>query len=118
VSGGETRNWGLVRRAVSRGGSLYARLLLGLPVRDPTSGFKAYRRDVLEAVDPGSIGSRGYAFQVETVYRALRAGYDVREIPIVFADREEGGSKMGPGIVLEAALRVPALRWAALRGRL
>lgn len=118
VPGGATRNWGLVRRAVSRGGSLYARALLGLPVHDPTSGFKAYRREALEAIDPGTIESRGYAFQIETVYRALRAGFAVREVPIVFADREEGGSKMGPGIVLEAALRVPALRWAAARGRL
>lgn len=118
VPGGATRNWGLVRRAVSRGGSLYARALLGLPVRDPTSGFKVYRREVLETIGPGSIESRGYAFQIETVYRALRAGFAVREVPIVFADREEGGSKMGPGIVLEAALRVPALRWAAVRGRL
>ncbi|HEU4448767.1 MAG TPA: polyprenol monophosphomannose synthase [Gaiellaceae bacterium] len=118
VAGGGTRNWGLLRRAVSRGGSLYARALLGLPVRDPTAGFKAYRRDVLEAIDPGRIRSRGYAFQVETVYRALRAGFRVEEVPIVFADREEGGSKMGAGIVLEAAIRVPLLRLAALRGRL
>jgi dolichol-phosphate mannosyltransferase len=89
-----------------------------LPVRDPTSGFKVYRRDVLAAIDPARIESRGYAFQVETVFRALRAGFAVEEVPIVFADREEGGSKMGAGIVLEAVLRVPRLRLAALRGRL
>jgi dolichol-phosphate mannosyltransferase len=118
VRGGGTKNWSAVRRAVSRGGSLYARAILGLPVRDPTSGFKVYRRDVLEAVDPARIESRGYAFQVETVYRALRAGFGVEEVPILFADREEGGSKMGAGIVLEAVVRVPQLRLAARRGRL
>ena len=118
VRGGGTRNWSALRRAVSRGGSLYARAILSLPVRDPTSGFKVYRREVLEAIDPARIESRGYAFQVETVYRALRAGFAVEEVPILFTDREEGGSKMGPGIVLEAAVRVPQLRLAALRGRL
>ena len=118
VRGGGTTNWGLVRRAVSRGGSVYARAILGLPVRDPTSGFKVYRRAVLEAIDPARIESRGYAFQVETVYRALRAGFAVEEVPILFADRTQGGSKMGAGIVLEAAVRVPQLRLAALRGRL
>ncbi len=118
VRGGGTRNWGLVRRAVSRGGSLYARAILGIPVRDPTSGFKVYRRDVLEAIDPERIESKGYAFQVETVYRALRTGFAVEEVPILFADREEGGSKMGPGIVLEAIVKVPALRLAAARRRL
>jgi dolichol-phosphate mannosyltransferase len=118
VPGGGTRNWGLVRRAVSRGGSLYARVILGIPVRDSTAGFKVYRRDVLEAIGPERIGSKGYAFQVETVYRALRAGFGVEEVPILFADREEGGSKMGPGIVVEAMVRVPALRLAAARGRL
>ena len=118
VQGGGTRNWGLVRRAVSRGGSLYARAILGIPVRDSTAGFKVYHRDVLEAIGPERIKSKGYAFQVETVYRALRAGFGVEEVPILFADREEGGSKMGPGIVLEAMLRVPALRLAAARRRL
>jgi dolichol-phosphate mannosyltransferase len=118
VSGGSTRNWGLLRRAVSRGGSLYTRAILGIEVRDATSGYKVYRREALEAIDPARIESRGYAFQIETVFRALRAGFAVEEVPIIFADREEGGSKMGPGIVLEAVLRVPALRLAALRGRL
>ena len=118
VPGGGTRDWGLVRRAISRGGSLYARLLLGIPVRDPTSGFKVYRRDALEAIGPAQVEARGYAFQIETVYRAIRAGFAVEEVPILFADREEGGSKMGPEIVLEAVVRVPQLRLAALRGRL
>ena len=118
VPGGGTRNWGLLRRAVSRGGSLYARAILGIPVQDTTAGFKVYRRDVLEAIRPERIESKGYAFQVETVYRAIRAGFGVEEVPILFADREEGGSKMGPGIVLEAMLRVPALRLAAARRRL
>jgi dolichol-phosphate mannosyltransferase len=118
VPGGGTRNWGLLRRAVSRGGSLYARAILGIPVRDSTAGFKVYRRDVLEAIGPERVESKGYAFQVETVFRALRAGFRVEEVPILFADREEGGSKMGPGIVVEAMVRVPALRLAAARGRL
>jgi dolichol-phosphate mannosyltransferase len=118
VPGGATENWGALRRFVSRGGSVYARAMLGIPVRDTTSGFKVYRREVLEAIDPGRIRSRGYAFQIETVFRAIRRGYTVEEVPIRFADRTEGGSKMGPGIVLEAAVRVPALRIAAARGRL
>ena len=118
VNGGGTQNWGLLRRAVSRAGSVYARVILGIPVRDPTAGFKVYRRDVLEAIGPERVESKGYAFQVETVFRALRAGFGVEEVPILFADREEGGSKMGPGIVLEAMLKVPALRLAAARGRL
>jgi dolichol-phosphate mannosyltransferase len=118
VPGGATENWGALRRLVSRGGSTYARAVLGIPVRDTTSGFKVYRREVLEAIQPARIESRGYAFQIETVYRALCAGFSVEEIPIRFSDRTEGGSKMGPGIVLEAMLRVPALRIAAARGRL
>jgi dolichol-phosphate mannosyltransferase len=118
VPGGGTENWGALRRLVSRGGSLYARTVLGIPVHDTTSGFKVYRREVLEAIDPTRIASRGYAFQIETVFRALRAGFTVEEVPIRFSDRTEGGSKMGPGIVLEAVARVPALRLAAARGRL
>ena len=97
---------------------MYARTILGIPVHDTTSGFKVYRRQVLEAVDPSRIESRGYAFQIETVFRAIRAGFTVEEVPIRFADRTEGGSKMGPKIVLEAVVRVPALRIAAARGRL
>ncbi len=118
VAGGGTRNWSLLRRAVSRSGSLYARLLLGIAVSDSTSGFKVYRRRVLETIALERISSRGYAFQIETVYRALQAGFTVDEVPIVFSDRKEGGSKMGPEIVFEAVVRVPALRLAALRHRL
>jgi dolichol-phosphate mannosyltransferase len=118
VRRGGTRNWGLVRRTISRGGSLYAQILLGTRVRDLTGGFKCYRREVLERIDLDAIGSRGYAFQIETTYRALRAGFRVVEVPIVFVDREAGGSKMSRGIVLEAIWKVPALRLAALRGRL
>jgi dolichol-phosphate mannosyltransferase len=118
VQGGAIRNWGLVRRAVSAGGSLYARLVLGVPVSDLTGGFKCYRRRVLESIDLEAVRSRGYAFQIETTYRALRAGFRVVEVPITFVDREVGGSKMSRSIVLEAIWKVPALRLAALRGRL
>jgi dolichol-phosphate mannosyltransferase len=118
VAGGGTANWGLLRRAISRWGSLYAQLLLSLPVRDLTGGFKCYRREVLETIDLDAIDSRGYAFQIETTYRAIRAGFRVVEIPIRFTDREVGGSKMSRAIVLEAVWKVPALRLAALRGRL
>jgi len=118
VEGGSVGNWGLVRRAVSAGGSLYARLLLGVGVRDLTGGFKCFRRAVLETIDLAAITSRGYAFQIETTYRALRAGFRVVEVPIAFVDREEGGSKMSRRIVLEAIWKVPALRAKALLGRL
>ncbi len=118
VHGGGTRNWGFVRRFVSRGGSLYAQALLQLGLRDLTGGFKCYRRNVLETIDLDGISSLGYAFQIETTYRALRAGFRVVEVPITFSDREVGGSKMSKGIVLEAIWRVPALRARALLGRL
>ena len=118
VDGGSIGNWGLVRRVVSAGGSLYARLLLGSDVHDLTGGFKCYRRRVLETIDLDGISSKGYAFQIETTYRALRAGFRVVEIPIHFVDREEGGSKMSRAIVAEAIWKVPALRLAALAGRL
>jgi dolichol-phosphate mannosyltransferase len=118
VPGGGTRNWGLVRRFISRGGSLYAQLLLQLGIRDLTGGFKCYRREVLETIDLGGISSLGYAFQIETTYRALRAGFRVVEVPITFADREVGGSKMSKTIVVEAVWKVPALRMRALLGRL
>jgi dolichol-phosphate mannosyltransferase len=116
--GGSIGNWGLPRRIVSAGGSWYARLLLGVKVSDLTGGFKCYRRRVLETIDLDAIGSKGYAFQIETTYRALRAGFQVAEIPIHFIDREEGGSKMSKAIVVEAVWKVPALRLAALRGRI
>jgi dolichol-phosphate mannosyltransferase len=117
VRGGSIGNWGALRRFVSAGGSLYARVLLGAPVHDLTGGFKCYRRRVLEAIDLDSIRSKGYAFQIETTYRALRGGFRVKEIPIHFVDREQGGSKMSRGIVAEAIWKVPALRVAALRRR-
>jgi dolichol-phosphate mannosyltransferase len=117
VRGGGTRNWGLLRRLVSRGGSLYGQLLLGVPIRDLTGGFKCYRRAVLETIDLDAIHSKGYAFQIETTYRALRAGFRVVEVPIVFVDREAGGSKMSKTIVLEAVWKVPALRLARVRAR-
>jgi len=117
VSGGGTKNWGVLRRIVSRGGSLYAQVLLGLRVRDLTGGFKCYRRAVLETIDLDAIKSKGYAFQIETTYRAIRAGFRVAEVPIVFVDRQVGGSKMSNSIVLEAIWKVPALRLSRLRVR-
>jgi dolichol-phosphate mannosyltransferase len=118
IPGGGVRNWGPLRRAISRGGSLYAQVLLGVGIRDLTGGFKCYRREVLERIGLERITSRGYAFQIETTYRALRAGFRVTEVPIVFTDREAGRSKMSRTIVLEAIARVPALRLRAARGRL
>jgi dolichol-phosphate mannosyltransferase len=113
VRGGGTRNWGLLRRSISWGGSFYARLVLGVRVRDLTGGFKCFRRRVLETLDLNAIESKGYAFQIETTYRVLRRGFDVVEVPIVFVDRVEGTSKMRGAIVLEAMLRVPLLRFTA-----
>jgi dolichol-phosphate mannosyltransferase len=118
VQGGGTRNWGLVRRFISRGGSLYAQVLLQLGLRDLTGGFKCYRRAVLETIDLDAISSLGYAFQIETTYRTLRAGFRVVEVPITFSDREVGGSKMSRAIVLEAIWKVPLLRLRALAGRM
>jgi dolichol-phosphate mannosyltransferase len=118
VEGGGTVNWGTGRTIVSRGGSLYARLLLGVGVRDLTGGFKCFRRAVLEQIDLDAIAAKGYGFQIETTYRALRAGFTVTEIPITFVDRRVGESKMDGSIVVEAMLQVPALRYRALRGRL
>jgi len=117
VKGGGTRHWGLLRRFISRGGSLYAQVLLGLRVRDLTGGFKCYRRAVLEALPLDEIHSKGYAFQIETTYRARRKGFTVREVPIIFIDRVEGGSKMSRTIVVEAVWKVPMLRFEALSGR-
>ena len=116
VAGGRVGNWGPLRRFISRGGSLYAQIILGLRIRDLTGGFKCYRRAVLEALPLDEIESKGYAFQIETTYRALRKGFRVREVPITFVDRVEGGSKMSNAIVVEAVWKVPALRLAALRG--
>jgi dolichol-phosphate mannosyltransferase len=113
VPGGGTRNWGLVRRIISWGGSFYARMLLGIGIRDLTGGFKCFRRHVLETLDLQAIESKGYAFQIETTYRVVRKGFRVEEIPIVFVDRTEGTSKMSRSIVLEAMLKVPLLRFTA-----
>jgi dolichol-phosphate mannosyltransferase len=118
VEDGGTRNWSLARRTVSRFGSLYARILLGVGVRDLTGGFKCFRRSVLEAIGLERISTKGYAFQIETTYRALRVGCRVVEVPIVFSEREAGKSKMSRAIVLEAMAKVPALRLRALLGRL
>src|SRR5437870_11103346 len=118
VPGGGVRNWGLLRRFISAGGSAYARIILGVKIRDLTGGFKCYRRAVLEAIDLDAVDSKGYALQIETTYRALRAGFKVVEVPIRFVDREQGGSKMSRRIVLEAIWNVPALRLKALAGRL
>jgi dolichol-phosphate mannosyltransferase len=118
VAGGGIADWGAGRRLVSAGGSLYARLVLGVRVHDLTGGFKCFRRRVLETIDLDAVSSRGYAFQIETTYRALRAGFSVVEVPISFVDRQVGQSKMSRGIILEAIWKVPALRAAALRGRL
>jgi dolichol-phosphate mannosyltransferase len=110
VPGGGVTDWGLVRRALSRGGSLYARLVLRVGVHDLTGGFKCFRREVLEALDLDSIHAEGYGFQIELTYRALRAGFRVEEIPIVFRERQAGLSKMTARIALEAVWKVPALR--------
>jgi len=118
VPGGGTVNWSPVREFISRGGSLYARLFLGVPVRDLTGGFKCFRREVLEAIDLDGVTTNGYAFQIEVTYRALRRGFRVVEVPITFADREAGGSKMSRTIVVEAMWKVPVLRLRALTGRL
>jgi len=118
VEGGSIGNWGMLRRFVSVGGSWYARILLGAPIRDLTGGFKCYRRRVLDTIDLEAIHSKGYAFQIETTYRALRAGFRVVEVPIHFVDRQEGGSKMSRAIVAEAIWKVPLLRLAAFSRRL
>jgi dolichol-phosphate mannosyltransferase len=110
VEGGGVADWGLARRLLSRGGSWYARTVLGVPVRDLTGGFKCFRRELLERLDPASFRTAGFGFQVEVTYRALRADARVREVPIRFRDRQAGASKMSSKIVLEALWGVPALR--------
>jgi dolichol-phosphate mannosyltransferase len=116
--GGVEGDWGVARRIVSRGGSLYASTILGVRVRDLTGGFKCFHRRVLETIDLDRVHSRGYAFQIELTYRALRAGFEVAEVPIRFVDREAGDSKMSRAIVLEAMGKVPLLRLQAAAGRL
>ncbi len=116
--GGGTENWGLVRRFVSRGGCLYAQILLGMRVRDLTGGFKCFRRAAIEAIDLDALSAHGYAFQIETTYRIHRAGLRVQEVPITFVERRAGASKMTGSIVAEAIWKVPLLRLRALTGRL
>ena len=111
VPGGVVADWGVLRRVVSRGGSVYARTVLGLQVRDLTGGFKCFRREALEGLDLTTVRSHGYAFQVELTYRAVKRGFRVIEVPIVFRDRRLGRSKMSPRIAGEAMLLVPRLRW-------
>jgi dolichol-phosphate mannosyltransferase len=118
IEGGGTENWGAGRQAISRFGSLYARTFLGVRVHDLTGGFKCWRREALEALPLDRIRTRGYAFQIETTYRARRAGFEVVEVPIVFAERRSGGSKMTRGIVVEAMWKVPELRARAALNRL
>ena len=111
VEGGGVTDWGLGRRLISRGGSFYARVMLGVPVNDLTGGFKCFRREVLERLDLSGVGTDGYGFQIEMTYRAIRAGFRVTEVPIVFRDRRVGASKMSAKIALEAFWKVPALRF-------
>jgi dolichol-phosphate mannosyltransferase len=115
VRGGGVTDWGLGRRLISRGGSLYAQVLLGIPVRDLTGGFKCFRRAVLEGLDLSAVGTDGYGFQIEVTYRALQAGFRVEEVPIVFRDRRVGASKMSARIAVEAFWKVPLLRLRSLR---
>ena len=113
VPGGGVANWGFVRRALSWGGSAYARIILGVAVRDLTGGFKCFHRRVLEALDLEQVHADGYGFQIELTYRAIQAGFTVTEVPITFRERRVGQSKMTARIALEAVWKVPALR---LRG--
>jgi dolichol-phosphate mannosyltransferase len=115
VPGGGTVNWGVLRKIISRGGSFYARTILGLPVRDLTGGFKCFRRQVLEAIDLPTVECTGYAFQIELTYRTLRKGFRVKELPIVFVDRRVGQSKMSKRIVLEALRKVWSIRASNFR---
>jgi dolichol-phosphate mannosyltransferase len=113
VPGGGVSSWGRVRRLLSRGGSAYARILLGVPVRDLTGGFKCFHRRVLEAIDLEHVHADGYGFQIELTYKAVRAGFTVAEIPILFRERSVGKSKMTARIALEAVWKVPLLRFRA-----
>jgi dolichol-phosphate mannosyltransferase len=115
VDGGGTANWGIGRKIISRGGGLYARTILGVPIRDLTAGFVCYRRKVLESIDLASVRSEGYGFQIEMKYRVLKAGFRIEEMPIVFVDRRVGQSKMSRKIFVEALLMVWRLRFAAPR---
>lgn len=117
VAGGSTANWSMLRRLISQAGSAYARTILGVPYQDLTGGFKCFRRAVLEAIDLDTVQATGYAFQIELTYRAHQAGFRIVEIPIVFEERRAGKSKMSPGIMFEALLRVWQLRFAQFTPR-
>ena len=118
VPGGDVEGWGPFRNLLSKGGSLYSRTILGLDIRDLTSGYKAFRRTVLESIHLDEVRSEGYSFQIELTYRAVLKGFRVAEVPIVFVDRRVGQSKMSGNVFLEAVLMVPWLRWNALTGKL
>ncbi|PKN58831.1 MAG: dolichyl-phosphate beta-D-mannosyltransferase [Deltaproteobacteria bacterium HGW-Deltaproteobacteria-14] len=111
IKGGGTEDWGLWRKFVSRGGNLYARMVLWLPFHDLTGGFKCFRREVLEALDLDGVKSTGYAFQIELTYRAHKLGFRVAEVPIIFPDRQVGQSKMSGSIVREAVVNLVKLRF-------
>ena len=117
VPSGGVADWGTLRQVLSRGGGAYARLVLGVGVRDLTGGFKCFRREVLEAIDLDAVQTRGYAFQVEMTYRAIQLGFEVVEVPIVFRDRQAGSSKMNRSIVVEAVWRIPRLRFSVGAGK-
>jgi dolichol-phosphate mannosyltransferase len=110
VPGGGVKNWGLARRFISRGGSVYARSILGMSVQDMTGGYNAWRRNVLEAVDISTLRSEGYAFQIELKWRAWKKGFKLIEFPILFEDRTAGKSKMSKRIIVEAMLRVAGMK--------
>ncbi len=114
VEGGRIADWPRLRRLLSRAGSAYARRMLGVDIRDLTSGFRCVRREVLETVEPSTLRAQGYVFNIELTYRALRAGFEVREVPICFRDRKAGESKMSLPIAVEALMLVPKLRWPRL----
>ncbi len=110
VGGGGVRNWGIMRQAISRGGSVYARAILGMPVNDMTGGYNAWKRTVLEAVDISTLRSEGYAFQIELKWRAWKKGFKLTEFPILFEDRTRGKSKMSKKIIVEAMMRVASMK--------
>ncbi|MCZ6806533.1 MAG: polyprenol monophosphomannose synthase [Deltaproteobacteria bacterium] len=118
IPGGGVEGWGMARTFLSRGGSVYARTILGIGIRDLTGGYKGFRRNVLEAIDLDQVRSEGYSFQIEMTFRALRLGFRIEEVPILFVDRMAGASKMSRRIFAEAVVMVPKLRIDAWRGKL
>lgn len=117
VPGGRVENWGALRRFISRGGGIYAKWILGIPVNDLTGGNKCFRREVLEALDLDAVASSGYGFQIELTFKTTQLGFRVKEVPITFRDRRLGESKMSRRIVLEAALMVWRLKWGQIKRR-